>query len=76
MNNALNKLIYRHHFANAEAYDRHAGTVFRGVYRRVAEDVAAAAPTGALVLDAGCGSGRLAVEIAKRRTDLHLHDRP
>jgi ubiquinone/menaquinone biosynthesis C-methylase UbiE len=73
MNNALNKIIHRHHFTDAEAYDRHAGKIFRGVYRSVAGDVAAAAPTGAVVLDAGCGSGRLAVEIAKRRPDLRLH---
>jgi ubiquinone/menaquinone biosynthesis C-methylase UbiE len=39
----------------------------------VAEDVAGAAPTGGLVLDAGCGSGRLAIEIAWRRRDLHVH---
>jgi ubiquinone/menaquinone biosynthesis C-methylase UbiE len=43
------------------------------VYRRVADDVAAAAPTGGVVLDAGCGSGRLAVEIARRRPDLRVH---
>ena len=61
------------HFAHGEAYDRHAGTVFRGMYRRVAEDVAAAAPSGGAVLDAGCGSGRLAVEIAGRRPDLRVH---
>jgi ubiquinone/menaquinone biosynthesis C-methylase UbiE len=73
MHNALSKLIHRHHFANAEAYDRRAGTVFRGVYRRVAEDVAAAASPGAAVLDAGCGSGRLAIEIARRRPDLRVH---
>jgi ubiquinone/menaquinone biosynthesis C-methylase UbiE len=73
MHNALSKLIHRHEFANAEAYDRRAGKLFRGVYRRVAEDVAAAAPTGGAVLDAGCGSGRLAIEIARRRPDLHLH---
>src|SRR5262245_33291501 len=72
MKNTLNTLIHRHHFGNAEVYDRRAGTVFRGVYRRVAEDRAAAAPTRGVVLDAGCGSGRLAVEIAKRRTDLHV----
>jgi SAM-dependent methyltransferase len=70
MNEALQKLIQRHHFAHGRAYDRHAGRVFGGVYRRVAEDVAAAAPTGGVVLDAGCGSGRLAVEIALRRPDL------
>src|SRR5262249_37756171 len=38
-----------------------------------AEDVAAAAPTRGAVLDAGCGSGRLAVEIARRRPDLRVH---
>jgi ubiquinone/menaquinone biosynthesis C-methylase UbiE len=73
MNTALNKLIHRHHFTRAEAYDRHAGKMFRGVYRSVAEDIAAAAPAGGVVLDAGCGSGRLAVEIGKRRPDLRLH---
>jgi ubiquinone/menaquinone biosynthesis C-methylase UbiE/mannose-6-phosphate isomerase-like protein (cupin superfamily) len=73
MNTALNKLIHRHDFSDAEAYDRHAGKLFRGVYRKVADDVAAAAPASGVVLDAGCGSGRLAVEIAKRRPDLRLH---
>jgi ubiquinone/menaquinone biosynthesis C-methylase UbiE len=38
----------------------------------VVEDVAAAAPPGGTVLDAGCGSGRLAVLIARRRPDLHV----
>lgn len=73
MKSVLNKLIHRHHFADAETYDRRAGTLFRGVYRRVAEDAAAAAPTGGAVLDAGCGSGRLAIEIARRRPDLRVH---
>jgi ubiquinone/menaquinone biosynthesis C-methylase UbiE len=73
MNSALHKLIQRHHFAEGQTYDRHAGKVFRGVYRRVAEDVAMAAPAGGAVLDAGCGSGRLAVEIARRRPDLRVH---
>jgi ubiquinone/menaquinone biosynthesis C-methylase UbiE len=72
MNSAPNKLIQRYHFAEGQSYDRHAGKVFRGVYRRVAEDVAAAAPTGGVVLDAGCGSGRLAIEIARRRPDLRV----
>jgi hypothetical protein len=53
MNAALNKLVHRHHFADAEAYDRRAATLFKGVYRRVAEDAAAAAPAGSTVLDAG-----------------------
>jgi ubiquinone/menaquinone biosynthesis C-methylase UbiE len=43
------------------------------VYRRVADDVAAAAPEGGVVLDAGCGTGRLAAEIADRRRDVHLY---
>jgi len=73
MNEALHQVIQRVHFAHGQAYDRHAGTVFRGMYRRVAEDVAAAAPSGGAVLDAGCGSGRLAVEIAGRRPDLRVH---
>jgi ubiquinone/menaquinone biosynthesis C-methylase UbiE len=73
MNKVLHKLIQRYHFAQGQSYDRHAGRVFRGVYRRVAQDVAAEAPTGGAVLDAGCGSGQLAVEIARRRPDLHVH---
>lgn len=73
MRRAFHKLVQRHHFADGQAYDRHAGTVFRGMYRRVAEDVAVAAPTGATVLDAGCGSGRLAAQIAGQRPDLRVH---
>ena len=73
MNTALQKLVHRHHFTHGEAYDRRAGRIFGGVYRRVADDVAAAAPTGGAVLDAGCGSGRLALEIARRRPDLSVH---
>ena len=73
MNSALNKLIHRHHFTDAEAYDRHAARLFRRMYWTVAEDVATTAPDGGRVLDAGCGSGRLAIEIAKRRPDLRLH---
>ena len=46
---------------------------YRDVEELLAEDVAAAAPTGAFVLDAGCGSGRLAIEIARRRPDLRVH---
>src|SRR6266508_2940419 len=73
MNEALHQVIQRVHFAHGQAYDRHAGTVFRGMHRRGAEDVAVAAPPGGAVLDAGCGSGRLAVEIAGRRPDLRVH---
>jgi ubiquinone/menaquinone biosynthesis C-methylase UbiE len=73
MNRTLRHLIERHHFAEGQAYDRRAARVFRGVYRRVADDVAATAPIGAVVLDAGSGTGRLAIEVAKRRPDLHVH---
>jgi ubiquinone/menaquinone biosynthesis C-methylase UbiE len=47
--------------------------VFGGVYRRLTDDVAAEAPAAGAVLDAGCGSGRLALEIARRRPDLRVH---
>jgi ubiquinone/menaquinone biosynthesis C-methylase UbiE len=73
MNKALHKLTQRHHVAHGQAYDRHAGRVFSGMYRRVAEDLALAAPPGGAVLDAGSGSGRLAAEIAVRRPDLRVH---
>jgi len=72
MHKALHQVIQRMQFTHGQAYDRHAGTVFGGMYRRVAADVAAAAPTGGALLDAGCGSGRLAVEIAARRPDLRV----
>jgi ubiquinone/menaquinone biosynthesis C-methylase UbiE len=73
VNTAFHKLLQRHHFARGQAYDRHAGRVFRGLHSRVAADVAAAAPTRGTVLDAGCGTGRLAVDIARRRPDLRVH---
>ncbi len=65
-------LIQRAHFAHGEAYDRYTAKLFRGIHRSVLEDVAATAPGGGTVLDAGCGSGRLAVLIARRRPDLQL----
>jgi ubiquinone/menaquinone biosynthesis C-methylase UbiE len=71
MRQAFHRLTQRH-FADGEAYDRHAGRLFRSLHRRVAEDVALAAPPGATVLDAGCGSGRLAAELARRRPDLRV----
>jgi len=73
MRTALHQVIQRAHFTHGQIYDRHAAWVFGGMYRRVAADVAAAAPTGGVVLDAGCGSGRLAVQIAARRPDLRVH---
>jgi ubiquinone/menaquinone biosynthesis C-methylase UbiE len=72
MHTALHHLT-QHSFAHGEAYDRIAGKVFGGAYRRVADDVAATAPKGGVVLDAGCGTGRLAVQIADRRPDVHIY---
>ncbi len=60
MRSAVHQAIQRAHFAHGDFYDRHAGTMFRGMYRRVAQDTVAAAPASGIVLDAGCGSGRLA----------------
>jgi ubiquinone/menaquinone biosynthesis C-methylase UbiE len=71
MHKALLALIQRAHFSHGESYDRHTARLFRGIHTGV-EDVAAAAPPGGTVLDAGCGSGRLAVLIAGRRPDLHV----
>ncbi len=72
MNQTLNDFIQRFHFAHGQSYDRHAGVLFGPVYRRVAGDVAAAAPERAVVLDAGCGTGRLAAAIAVARPDLRV----
>jgi ubiquinone/menaquinone biosynthesis C-methylase UbiE len=72
MRKALLALIQRAHFSHGESYDRHTARLFGGLHRNVVEDVAAAAPTGGVVLDAGCGSGRLAVLIARRRPDLQV----
>ena len=44
----------------------------RGVYRRIAQEVAAMAPKRGAVLDVGTGPGVLLVELAQRRADLTL----
>jgi ubiquinone/menaquinone biosynthesis C-methylase UbiE len=72
MRKALLALIQRAHFSHGESYDQHTARLFAGLHRTVVEDVAAAAPEGGVVLDAGCGSGRLAVLIARRRLDLQV----
>jgi len=72
MRKAFLALIQRAHFSHGQAYDRYTARIFGGIHRSVAEDVAATAPAGAAVLDAGCGSGRLAVLIARRRPDLRV----
>lgn len=53
-------------------YDVLARRLLRGVYRRLADDVAGAAPQAAAVLDVGTGPGVLLVETARRRPDLQL----
>lgn len=53
-------------------YDLMARFVMRGVYRRIAADLALAAPHGAAVLDVGTGPGVLLVELGRRRPDLRL----
>lgn len=72
MRKAFLALIQRAHFSHGESYDRYTARLFGGIHSRVVEDVAATAPTGGAVLDAGCGSGRLAVLIARRRPDLQV----
>ncbi|HYU84569.1 MAG TPA: class I SAM-dependent methyltransferase [Kribbellaceae bacterium] len=56
----------------SRVYDLAARTLLRGVYRRLAADIAGAAPHGAAVLDVGTGPGVLLAELARRRPDLEL----
>lgn len=53
-------------------YDRAAKTLLRGRYRRLAADLADAAPDHGAVLDVGTGPGILLVELARRRPDLQV----
>lgn len=55
------------------AYDRHARWGLRGLYRRVARDVAGAAGPDDLVVDVGTGPARLLHDLAALRPDLRLH---
>jgi ubiquinone/menaquinone biosynthesis C-methylase UbiE len=57
---------------SSRVYDVVARRVLRGVYRRLAADVAAVAPAGGAVLDVGTGPGVLLVELARGRPDLRL----
>jgi ubiquinone/menaquinone biosynthesis C-methylase UbiE len=60
------------HGHSIRVYDVAARRLMRGVYRRFAEDIAAAAPDGGAVLDVGTGPGVLPVEIALRRRDVRV----
>jgi ubiquinone/menaquinone biosynthesis C-methylase UbiE len=57
---------------SSRLYDVMARRFLRGLYRRIAEDIAIAAPTGGAVLDVGTGPGVLLAEIARDRPDLQV----
>jgi ubiquinone/menaquinone biosynthesis C-methylase UbiE len=57
---------------NSKVYDVVARRVVRGLYRRIAEDIADTTPDNGKVLDVGTGPGVLLVEIGRLRPDLEL----
>ncbi|WP_291413928.1 class I SAM-dependent methyltransferase [Actinophytocola sp.] len=61
-------------FEHGRFYDAFARRLAGGLYRRVVDDVVLAEPRpGAVLLDAGCGPGRLAMDIARARPDATVH---
>ena len=60
-------------FANPQHYDRLAGRLTRRPYARIARDVAGLGlPAGALAVDVGAGTGRLAAAVAAACPDLRV----
>jgi ubiquinone/menaquinone biosynthesis C-methylase UbiE len=57
---------------SSRRYDFMARRLLRGVYRRLAADLATVAPPDGAVLDVGTGPGVLLVELAALRPDLRL----
>src|SRR5262249_30181769 len=53
-------------------YDRVTGLLFRGRYDEIARQIAAEAPSGATVLDVGCGPGEVVVRLARLAPSLHI----
>jgi SAM-dependent methyltransferase len=51
---------------HAGVYDALSWLLLGPLYRRIAADVAAAAPVGAPVLEVGCGPGHLSIRLARR----------
>ena len=56
----------------AQLYDEHARRFMRPVYRWFVNKVAGISPVGKRVLDIGTGSGRLAIELARARSDWQI----
>ena len=57
---------------SSRVYDFVSRRVLRGLYRRLAADVARLAPEGGAVLDVGTGPGVLLLDLVARRPDLRL----
>ncbi|MCP2297082.1 Methyltransferase domain-containing protein [Nocardia amikacinitolerans] len=57
----------------SRGYDRRATKLLGGLYRHIADEVAASTGTGEAVLDVGTGPGLLLAHLARRRPDLLLH---
>jgi ubiquinone/menaquinone biosynthesis C-methylase UbiE len=61
-------------FEHGRLYDAFAKRLAGGLYRRVVDDVLLAEPRpGVSILDAGCGPGRLALDLARARPDATVH---